>query len=305
MQRRNTIQLIKNGILNVTVLFLLLFTLSCANRSSDSPTAGGGHKPPNPIGKQEYLEMATWNIEWFPKSGSKTINNVKNIIRHAAIDLYAVQEIASISAFNTLLDSLPGWSGVLSSDTYSSGSYQKTGIIYNSNLISISSVKNIFEHDNYPFPRPPLYAYVEIRDMTGVKYDFNLIVLHLKAFGDSQSENRRREAIIKLEKFVSDEIKNGADKDFVIMGDWNDRVSDTGNSNVFKPFLDKSTEYDFISKNLTTAIDHIMIAKDSFAEYGEGESNKMDLISDYPDYFQNVSDHLPILAQFKGFKLTF
>ena len=66
------------------------------------------------------------------------------IIKDLDIDLIGVQEIASVRSFNELLNQLDGWQGVLSNDTYGNGNYQKTAILYKTDFISISAVKNIF-----------------------------------------------------------------------------------------------------------------------------------------------------------------
>ncbi|KAA3616951.1 MAG: hypothetical protein D8M58_04870 [Calditrichaeota bacterium] len=290
-------------IIFITVLFITVSFYSCNDRVNSSDTDDSGPVV-NPIGKKNYFEIATWNIEWFPKSNSKTINLVKDIIRDLDLDMIAVQEISDVASFNTLSDSLDGWKGILSTDQYSSNSYQKTGILYKSDFISISSVHNIFENDSYPFPRPPLSAFVEIKDINGTQYDFSIIVLHLKAFSDESSEQRRREAIIKLEDFVSQEINNGADADFIVLGDWNDRVSDTGSNNVFLPFLDKNNQYSFVTDKFTTAIDHIMITNNSQAEFGDGETEMLDLRKELSNYSSDVSDHLPVMARFKGFTIS-
>ncbi len=283
-------------------LIIIAFFSSCTIRDgSDTET----NEPiVTPIGNKNYFEIATWNIEWFPKNNAKTVNLVKDIIRDIDIDLIAVQEIASIKSFNTLVDSLPGWKGVLSNDQYSNGTYQKTGILYKSDFISISSVYNIFENDSYPFPRPPLSAYVEIKDINGVQYNFSVIILHLKAFSGDSNEQRRKEAILKLEDFISNEIDNGADADFIVLGDWNDRVSDAENDNVFLPFLDKPDQYSLITENFTTLIDHILITSGSLDEYGSGETEVLDLQKQLYNYSSDVSDHLPVMARFKGFTIS-
>jgi endonuclease/exonuclease/phosphatase family metal-dependent hydrolase len=300
MQIRNVkyMSYFKN-LLGLILVLTMFFTCTSRVNSNDDEN----NPIVNPIGQNEDFELATWNIEWFPKNGQNTINTITQIIRDLDVDMIGVQEIADIQSFNTLLDSLPEWRGVLSSDTYSSGSYQKTGLLYKSSFISISSVKNIFEDESYPFPRPPLMAFVEIRDINEIVYNFNIIVLHLKAFSGTENESRRKKAIEKLENFVSSEISNGADPDFIILGDWNDRLTDSDDHNVFLPFLDYPDDYQFISSSYTNGIDHILITQDSFNEYGAGSTSIPDLDIQLSNYESVVSDHLPVIATFKGFKI--
>lgn len=265
-------------------------------------------------GQADRLEIATWNIENFPKAGNQTINDVAQIIKDLDIDLIGVQEIASVRSFNELLNQLDGWQGVLSNDTYGNGNYQKTAILYKTDFISISAVKNIFENDGYAFPRPPLEAYVQIKDLEGVKFDFNMIVLHLKASGGSENEARRKEAIKDLTQYIKSEIAQGVDPDFVVLGDWNDALTDTGSTNVFLPMLNDPQTFMFLTEKLTnqfsyisntfkSLIDHIMITADAQTEYGQGECKVLYLDRQYLSYPNNVSDHRPVMACFKGFRL--
>ena len=265
-------------------------------------------------GQADRLEIATWNIENFPKAGNQTINDVAQIIKDLDIDLIGVQEIASVRSFNELLNQLDGWQGVLSNDTYGNGNYQKTAILYKTDFISISAVKNIFENDGYAFPRPPLEAYVQIKDLEGVKFDFNMIVLHLKASGGSENEARRKEAIKDLTQYIKSEIAQGVDPDFVVLGDWNDALTDTGSTNVFLPMLNDpqtfmfltaklTNQFSYISNTFKSLIDHIMITADAQTEYGQGECKVLYLDRQYLSYPNNVSDHRPVMACFKGFRL--
>ncbi|WP_456439727.1 endonuclease/exonuclease/phosphatase family protein [Caldithrix abyssi] len=301
-------------------LSLFLIFVQCNKRVVDSDADNGNTLPDSTVlvdrlGLADRFEIATWNIENFPKAGTQTVNDVAQIIKDLDIDLIGVQEIASIRSFNDLLDQMPGWKGVLSNDVYSSGTYQKTGILYKSDFISVSGIKNIFENDWYAFPRPPLQAYVQVKDLDSVKFDFNIIVLHLKASGGSENEARRKEAINDLSQYIKNEIARGADPDFVVLGDWNDVLSDPESTNVFLAMLNDpqtftfltfglSNQYSYISYTYRSLIDHIMITKDAEAEYGTGECRVLYLDQQYLSYPSNVSDHRPVFARFNGFRLN-
>lgn len=293
------------------LLSSLLLLLACVEQINDPPKDDNSNDSAlvKTIGHAGTFEIMTWNIENFPQAGATTVNHVKTIIRNLDVDLIAVEEIGSISSFNTLLDSLPGWNGVLSGDTYGTW-YQKTGFLYKSDLISMSNVQNIFDGDNdwYAFPRPPLAAYVQVKDGSGTKYDFNLIVLHLKAYGDEESRLRRLAACEDLKEYMDAEIGAGADPDFIVLGDWNDSVNDSQDSNVFNVFLEDSEHYRFLTKNLngqfsyinSSLIDHILITSDSNFEYGQGSTQVLYLDDEFRPYPTEVSDHRPVVAVFEG-----
>jgi len=299
----------------VLILALLILISACSKRTTGN---GDDNKYDKPlvakVGQNTAFEIAAWNIEWFPKSGPATINYAASIIRDLDVDLFAVQEIASVHSFNTLLDSLPGWGCVLSNDTYGDGSYQKTGILYKTSFLSLSNV-NIFTSDGYAFPRPPLSASVKIRDLDGTKFDFTIIVLHLKAMSGEENEARRRSACEKLKTYIDSEITAGADPDFVVLGDWNDILTDPESLNVFQVFLDDSTNYRFLTKSVNgrysyisntykSLIDHILITGSSKNYYGKGLTDVLYLDDEFIQYRSFVSDHRPVMARFEGFSLN-
>ncbi len=269
------------------------------------------------FGEENTFEIATWNIENFPLKDDNTIDALKQVIEQIDVDFIAVQEITSVADFNKLLSQLDGWSGGYSGDVYSSGSYQKTGYMYKTSMISVSDAHSIFEGDYYAFPRPPLMLYVSVKDKTGTPFDFNMIVLHLKAMGGEDNEARRRAAADSLKNFIDREIKAGGDADFIVLGDWNDHLSDERDDNIFQIFLDDSSHYEFLTKSLTdqysyistryptSLIDHILITVDAENEYGYGLTKVLYIDEEYDEYPELISDHRPVAAKFKGIKLNF
>ncbi len=304
------------------IALIVVILSGCITRITDPPGDdnngdGSGSEPTlvKTVGTNNTFELATWNIEWFPKDGPVTVNYVKTLIRNLDVDLIGVAEIASVPSFHTLLDSLEGWDGILSSDTYSDGSYQKTGILYKSTFISVSNAKNIFLDDWYAFPRPPLTAYVQVHDRNGnIVFDFNMITVHLKAMGGSDNEARRRAAVESLKVYIDQQIAAGADPDFIVTGDWNDRLIDPDSINVFSSILNDTADYSFLTEGLSgqysyisssykSLIDHILITSDARAEYGNGSTKVLYLDQEFSKYQSEVSDHRPVVSIFKGITL--
>ncbi|MBN2423397.1 MAG: endonuclease/exonuclease/phosphatase family protein [Calditrichaceae bacterium] len=305
--------------LKVVIIYLVLiqscYFYSCSTRVND-PDDNNVEKPlVGRVGSSSSFEIATWNIENFPLNGTSTITNLGRMISDLDIDIIGVQEVADVSAFNLMISNLPEWRSVLSDDEYSPGSYQKTGIIYRFSQVSLSNKQNIFTDDSYAFPRPPLTAYMQVRDGSGVKFDFNLIVLHLKAYSDPAAIERRKQACEKLEGFIRDQIDAGADPDFIVLGDWNDQLELNDQRDVFTPFLSRQDMYRFLTLPLTNGysyiftpyqnvIDHILITADAEDEYGvAGETRILELEKQYSSYTNTISDHRPVAAIFKAFSL--
>lgn len=262
------------------------------------------------VGTDSTVDILTWNLEWFPKNGQTTIEETAQIISDVAGDVYAVEEISDSAAFLQLLDELPGWDGLLSPHQYSDGTYQKVGVIYDTQKAVLHSWQLLFEDDTYAFPRPPLEVNMTVSE-GGHAFDFRMIVVHLKAYDDADSEKRRKAAIDKLKSYIDGQLAQGGEQDFILLGDFNDLLEDPVEDNIFQPMLDDSATYTFLTEwlvgyqgsyigyNEPDLIDHICITEDALTEYGaEGFSEVLYLDNENAGYENDVSDHRPVVARF-------
>jgi len=300
------------------LLCLQIFVASCNKRVNNDTTQPPQDRISIPeFGTQNTFEVACWNIEFFGNSPEHNaelqIIDVAEIIKDLNIDLFAVEEIASVAAFKALLDSLPNYDGVVATQTSPSFPLW-TGIIYKKSIITISNEQILFTNDSYNFPRFPYSVYVRA-NQNNKAIDFTLIVLHLKAEdGNPSSQQRRKVAIQKLEQYVSDELQQGGDPDYIIAGDWNDKLEDDSTQNVFNPFLLKpqqytfltlpfagsQTEYTYIPGSFKSLIDHIMVTASIEADYNiDTQIIKVDQF--FSQYLAEVSDHRPVAARIPAF----
>ena len=65
------------------------------------------------FGTESTFEVASWNLEHFPKNRQTTIDLVKDIIEAMDIDLLAIQEVRDTVAFHRMVDSLDSYNGYL------------------------------------------------------------------------------------------------------------------------------------------------------------------------------------------------
>ncbi|KPL17654.1 MAG: hypothetical protein AMJ92_11500 [candidate division Zixibacteria bacterium SM23_81] len=264
-----------------------------------------------PQGEANRFELATWNIENFPQESS-TVELVGKIIAALDIDLYAIQEISDTSAFRDLLDLLPDYDGFFSGDSYSWG-YQKTGVIYKRSIVSVSQMRQLFEDDWYAFTRPPLEAHM-VAEKDGRRFDFVLIVMHLKAGSEEDDLNRRRQAAQRLKNYLDAQVAANAEKDYLIAGDWNDEIDDPSYTNAFTVLIEDTLNYRFLTAPLAgqsvaasfprygSLIDHILVSQDVFAEYQGGLTKTLRLDDELANYLSEVSDHRPVMATFPVFE---
>ncbi len=273
--------------------------------------ASYSHALVGPRGTDDTFDLLTWNIHNFPGTGFRTIDTLAVLINDLDVDIIAFQEIADTIAFGTLMNQLPGWDGIYSTDEYSWGDYQKTGVIWRTDRASVTYVEALFENNWYQFPRPPMHVAGNIT-FGEHQFDFHLIVLHLKAGSTDDDRLRRRAAVIMLKSYLDNNVPGGDDEDWIVLGDWNDELEDPQSVNVFWPLLEDSTDYTFLTLPLAgnpywasypswpSMIDHIMITSDAMNEYGDGTTITLRLDDEYSNYAYRISDHRPVMAQFAG-----
>jgi len=261
-----------------------------------------------PRGTEETFDIATWNIEHFPKQGQRTIDTVAILINDLQLDLIALQEITDTVAFWDLVSQLDGWDGLFSPDI-GPGGFLKTGILYRTDQVTVISWEPIFWSEGWEFPRPPIRLTIEANLPSGT-FDFFLIVMHLKALGDESSQERRRLAVLMLKDYLDELVPYLPDQDWLVVGDWNDQLDDPEDDNVFWPLL-QDPLYHFLTLPMAgnpywssypgynSLIDHIMATTDALDEYGDsGETITLRLDDEYDNYDYVISDHRPVMSRF-------
>ncbi len=284
--------------------------------SPDSgPDGSGGFPPPRDdlvaaVGSAESLDIATWNIENFPRQFT-TAGQVADVITSLDLDLIAVQEIASVSAFDELVARLPEHEGLLSEHVYGNGEYQKVGFLYRAALLTPSAQELLFTDDTYSFPRPPLQVRFAVNTGTqGDPLDFTAIVVHLKAGVDSWDAERRQQAVALLEAHIRNAVDGAADDDAILLGDFNEVFTTASGQEVWAPFLDDPDHYRVHTTSLDPGahsflpweriLDHVVSTSALADEFAEGSVQIPRLDQQIPGYENTISDHLPVVTIMPG-----
>ncbi len=269
---------------------------------------GGDYPPPRSdlvpsIGSPGAVDIAAWNIENFPRTAD-TPRVVADLITSLGLDLVAVEEIASVDAFDELVARLPDHEAILSSHTYSTGDYQKVGFIYDADLMTVDDGALLFQDEGYDFPRPPLQVHVTVDDGSHPAVEFMAIVVHLKAGVGDDDRARRIAAVDSLEQHIRDLVGSGQTQ-VILMGDFNEQVDTDDGRTVFAPFLDAPSDYAI--RTLGPAedgevtylpfggrfIDHIITTAGLADEMTASDPVVPPLDQQLPTY-GDVSDHLPV-----------
>ena len=264
------------------------------------------------FGDENSLDIATWNIEWFPKNNQITVNYVTDIITLLDLDVLAIQELDDTDMFEQMLDSLTAYAGYYESNWFAGLAY-----IYKTETVEINDIYEIYITSEYwnAFPRSPM-----VMDFNFMGENYFIINNHFKCCGDgildyddsSDEENRRYTAINLLKEYIDNNLSNN---NVIVLGDLNDDIAEAPPNNVFQEVLDDSTHYRFADleiaqgnssewsfPNWPSHLDHILITDELFNDPNNSsvETIKIDEYLDggWNEYDQNISDHRPVAIKF-------
>lgn len=214
-----------------------------------APDPGPPAAPPAP------MRLGTWNLRNFSIYGIAEfrIDAIAEKIVELDADVLGLQEIkvpegydaAEPQAWDALLEQLPGYEGIRPD-------YHPTdtvvGLLYRPETVTLVGWETIYEDEWYAFPRDPLVAELLVERGGGQTRLF-VIVVHLKAFGDSV--DRRREACAKLSSYIESAREIDPSREYAIVGDFNDDPYDPPELNAFAgTFLDAEPAYYFVTHTL-------------------------------------------------------
>jgi len=260
------------------------------------------------FGTDSTFEVVSWNIEWFPKNGQVTADSLKTIIQSLAADVYALQEIDDTTLLKQVVSTIPGYVCHFKSSYYGGLAY-----VYNTNTVHVNKKYEIYTSQPFwnTFPRSP-----QVLELIFNNELYVIIDNHLKCCGDgvidlndtSDEENRRLSAVNLLKTYIDSAFPN--DK-VIVVGDWNDILTDPTPNNVFNSFLN-DPDYLFIDfpialgnpanfsfPNWPSHLDHILISDELFADFSKPNSELSciridDYMSSWNEYDYNISDHRPV-----------
>ena len=286
----------------ITTLLSLVLN-SCAE-NKDIIASGNSFQ----FGTESTLDVITWNIENFPKQNGSTVDYLAELIPLLDVDMIALQEIASETDFNNLINKLDGWDGYRAN---SAAFNLNLALLYSNNL-EVESIYEIFKDDWWPFPRSPLVAHIIWKEK-----NIYIINNHFKANENDSTEDeaRRNSASENLEDYVNENL---SEKNVIILGDLNDELNEDPSNNVFQNFIIDSTNYKFVDMNIAYSsssnwsypswpshLDHILITNELMDEFkNEGSSVQTIRLEEYfnngcTEYENYISDHRPVGLRLK------
>ena len=237
------------------IIFSIIFLLSCSGGGSSpaspddgSDNNGGGGDSyvfPNATNfdRENQIEIISWNIQTFPQLNT-TSDYVKSLLESWNADIYVFQEMGDNNTLISMINAMPEYSYVLSSETsnwdfalvYKTANSDCTAcgtVTYNSHNELWADTPNSNDNDNdyennalYQFAsRPPMENYLTWTNGTK-SVDLYVTNIHYKCCGDGDlditdkgAESTRRHYASTL---LRDHIMNNRQGDYVVLaGDFN------------------------------------------------------------------------------------
>lgn len=294
--------------------------LSPATAGQDAGAEAPGTSAPAVRGSNKTFEIATWNLEHFPKADDATVERVTAAVQTLKLDVIAVQELADTNAFHDMVGKIPGWRSI------SAGRYDinqlpskynpPVGIMFDSRSVVLRDKYLLFAGESNAFPRSPLAVDIE---WSGIP--LTIIVVHLKAMGDNvisndpnDEEARRKRACDLLASYID---QSYAGRGVIVLGDFNDKLGEPPESDVFQALDSRPDRFYFVDMDIAlhggfaqmsyppyqSHIDHILITSELFPAFFTDTSDVQTLTVEgflengWFEYAALVSDHRPVYTR--------
>jgi len=264
------------------------------------------------VGSDATLDVATWNIEWFgsssngPSNDDLQVQDVVDIMLGSGIDIWAVQEIANQTRVDDVIGGLPdSWESMLATDS----GQQRIGFLWDSQVLQLRNSTHFLQSFNYEFAgRPPLKAEFNVT-LPDTSFIATFIVVHMKAFSDRTSWERRTEAARRIKNHI--DFTSLATQPVFFLGDYNDELAAStynGERSPYAPFLEDPDDYAVLSWPLEQAggfsfqsgsfLDHITVSNEAADMWVEGSTRVLSNLVTVNSFYARTSDHLPVVASF-------
>lgn len=273
------------------------------------------------MGNDQDVDIGAWNIEWFSNRYERKLNRIAAVIADFNLDMWALIE-TSPEASQALVDLLKSEYGldygIGHSEPDATADKQSTSMIWNKKMVEGGLAKWDEEVEGWLalhsqdfsdetleathgkiFDRyPGLFRFKTV----GTNFDFFAVPLHLKAMAEGAT--RREMASKILAAAVLKMIKQGADQDWILLGDLNAEIA-TRN---FQPLAthglvplsaedEENQVITYLKSPLKSMIDHVYVSPNLAKRYGSEDFFVVAADKDYPDYIKEISDHRPVVTR--------
>lgn len=277
---------------------------------------------PDPVAASDSIRLGGWNIKKLGHGNKTNFDLVVGIIERN-FDIVAVVEVMQRSAghpgYDILLHRLgPGWAGMVTSrprPNTSSGNSEFYAVVYRTQRIQPcagwTALQYIVDHDGGPtgtgadaFAREPAFGCFAARLANGATgFDFMLAAFHARWDGGNTTAIKNEVRNIP-QVFQAMRQARPGEEDLIIVGDFN-LVKANLEDALGGPVLTvgSGSTLNTSGARTTNLYDHVLIFSQGATQELMGSPEILDVrdVATSPAvFYQTVSDHLPIRAQFRS-----
>ncbi len=268
------------------------------------------------------IDVGFWNVEWLTSEWAMKTPAVAQVIHQMNLDVWALEE-ASPDAAKALAKELEETFGRkydwAAAEPDSSSGKQSCVILWNTETVDCKEEKwgepvetwlqarsRDFDELGFEavhgkiFNRYPALFKIKSK-LEEVKFDFFLVALHLKA--KSEGSLRRRMASKILAAAVKHKIESGADKDWIIGGDYNATLSSGDFDALIEGDMvpvsaedEENGAFTFLKWH-KSMIDHIFLSPNLAEVFTAEDFFIVAADRKVPDFISDISDHRPVLMR--------
>lgn len=278
----------------------------------------------NVIAQENIRKIATWNMKWLGTNSYNQLDAIENVNLYAEYilkteaTLFALQEIGATHSISDepkcfyldqIVDTLnrsisneaDKWEYVLDGRNKS----QRLAFLYKKDEWDVSDPHTIYPGSSYQHIRRPFVVTVQAKG-TNAELKFDFINIHLKAFSDADSRDKRENNFEDLSTWLE---TNTLDSDVLISGDTNIYFGETY---VYQSIKDIGYKYLYDAEKTAIHEDILgqrfdrfysspgLLAEIQSAKLVVGSKEYIDVIKDNdPDeivfFDQNISDHYAVV----------
>ncbi len=274
-------------------------------------------------GELADVDIGFWNIEHFYRRIDEKLDDVAKALVEMNVDIWAFEE-SSLKAAERLADHLRSHYsldyGFAAADPAASAGRMGTTLLWNRATVQGKAVawpaecepwfrvksqnfdELVFETvDGRVFDRYPGLFRFRAERPHGDPFEFQLVALHLKAFGEG--EKRRRMAAQILGAAIRKAVAAGYGDEWVVGGDFNARLATEDFARLLDGGLvplsaadEQAGAFSYI-KGTKSLIDHIFLSSNLASTYGAAGFFVVAAERSFPQYLKRVSDHRPVLVR--------
>ncbi len=273
-------------------------------------------------GEAGDIDVGFWNIEFFNLHHAEKMQRVAEVIVKMNLDIWAFEE-TSPEATRALTDHLNNVYhlefGCDFSEPNATSDKQTTAVIWNTKTVDGSKIEWPTEIDEWfhvhsenfddlnleavegkVFDRYP--ALFRFANKSGEDFEFFLVPLHLKAKDEGQKRRRMAAAILAaaVDRMIN---KYGADRDWVIGGDFNAPLASEDFSKLISGGMvplsagdEEGGAFSYI-KGPLSLIDHVFLSPTLAQTFAADDFFIVAHDKEIPDYVTALSDHRPVLVR--------